>query len=549
MKGAKMARTSLMRALQRIAGEHRAASALGMSVEECRERSSGGGFSRRDFMKRTGALGAGVAAGGLALSSARPAFAAGGSPRIAVIGGGIAGLVAAYTLQGAGYASTVYESSGRIGGRMHSDWQEFGSGYWASGQQAELCGELIDTNHKLILSLAQTFKLTTVDLLQAQPNGTTDTYYVNGALYSYAQASNDFQPVHNTLQSQVQATGYPTQYNSYTAAGQTFDNMTVHDWINTYVPGGLSSNMGALLNAAYNEEYGAETTGQSSLNLIYLLGYNAKPGNWAVYGKSDERYHIVGGNSLLPQAIANALPSGSVQLGYFLNAIVANTDGTVTLTFANGKSVTADYVILSLPFAVLRTIDYSKAGFDALKTTAITQYGAGKNAKLNMQFNSRIWNNTASDGSLYTDLPVQSGWEVSRGQSGPQGLWVAYPGANVAASWGQSKPYSTAATNSNVTKIAGQVLTQLEAVYPGITAQWTGKAMLSTPFTDPNLLLAYSYYKPGQYTTFSGYEKVPMGNIHFAGEHCSINFQGYMEGGAEEGQRAANEVISAITGK
>lgn len=169
---------------------------------------------------------------------------------------------------------------------MHSDWQEFGSGYWASGQQAELCGELIDTNHKLILSLAQTFKLTTVGLLQAQPNGTTDTYYVNGAVYSYAQASSDFQPVHNTLQSQVQATGYPAQYNSYTAAGQAFDRMTVHDWINTYVPGDLSSNMGALLNAAYNEEYGAETTGQSSLNLIYLLGYNAKPGNWAVYGKS-----------------------------------------------------------------------------------------------------------------------------------------------------------------------------------------------------------------------------------------------------------------------
>jgi monoamine oxidase len=544
-----------MRALQRIAGEHRAASVLGMGVEEYRERSSGGGFSRRDFMKRTGALGAGVAAGGLALSSARPAFAAtntpqpGSSPRIAIIGGGIAGLVAAYTLRGAGYASTVYESSGRVGGRMHSDWQEFGSGYWAGGQQAELCGELIDTNHKLILSLAQTFKLTTVDMLQAQPNGTTDTYYVNGALYSYAQASNDFQPVHNTLQGQVQATGYPTQYNSYTTAGQMFDRMTVHDWINTYVPGGLSSNMGALLNAAYNEEYGAETTDQASLNLIYLLGYGASPGTWSIYGKSDERYHIVGGNSLLPQAIANALPSGSIQLGYFLNAIVANTDGTVTLTFANGKSVTADYVILSLPFAVLRTIDYSKAGFDALKATAITQYGAGKNAKLDMQFNARIWYNSASDGSLYTDLPVQSGWEVSRGQSGTQGLWVAYPGASVAASWGQSKPYSTAATNSNVTKLAGQVLTQLEAVYPGITAQWTGKAMLSTPFTDPNLLLAYSYYKPGQYTTFSGYEKVPMGNVHFAGEHCSVNFQGYMEGGAQEGQRAANEVISAVTGK
>jgi hypothetical protein len=48
--------------------------------------------------------------------------------------------------------------------------------------------------------------------------------------------------------------------------------------------------------------------------------------------------------------------------------------------FANGQVVTADYVILTLPVAVLRTIDYSKAGFDALKTTAITQYG-GRSAR------------------------------------------------------------------------------------------------------------------------------------------------------------------------
>jgi monoamine oxidase len=35
--------------------------------------------------------------------------------------------------------------------------------------------------------------------------------------------------------------------------------------------------------------------------------------------------------------------------------------------------------------------------------------------------------------------------------------------------------------------------------------------------------------------------------VHFAGEHCSVDFQGYMEGGAEEGQRAADEVIADRT--
>jgi monoamine oxidase len=539
-----MSRTPLMRALQRLAWEHRAATQLGIGVEELREREQTPTVSRREFLKRAGATGAAVAAVG-PLAFARPARAA-AAPRIAIVGGGIAGLAAALTLQDNGISADVYESSGRVGGRMHSDWQEFGHSFWANGQQAELCGELIDSNQKTILQLARRFNLATVDLIGAQPNMTTDTYWISGAQYPYAQASSDFKPVHNTLQGQIQAAGFPTQYNSFTSAGQFFDQMTVYDWITNYVPGGHGSQLGTLLNAAYNEEYGAETTGQSALNLIYLLGYKAGPGTWAIYGASDERYHIAGGNSNLPVAIANALPAGSVHLGSAMTAIALNSDGSISVSFGKGKSITADHVILGMSFAVLRTLNYSQAGFDSLKQTAITQLGSGHNAKLSLQFNSRPWNASGSTGSLYSDQSFQSAWEVTRGQSGTTGILVEYPGANVAQSMGQSSPYSTTATNRKVTTFANQFLSQIEPIFPGITAQWNGKAMLSTPFTDPNLLCSYSYWKPGQYTGFSGYEGVRQGNIHFAGEHCSTSFQGFMEGGASEGVRAANEILADL---
>jgi hypothetical protein len=70
------------------------------------------------------------------------------------------------------------------------------------------------------------------------------------------------------------------------------------------------------------------------------------------------------------------------------------------------------------------------------KQTAITQLGAGINAKLNVQLSSRIWNADASTGSLYTGLPFQSGWDVTRGQPGATGVLVEYPGASVAKSLG-----------------------------------------------------------------------------------------------------------------
>jgi monoamine oxidase len=80
-------------------------------------------------------------------------------------------------------------------------------------------------------------------------------------------------------------------------------------------------------------------------------------------------------------------------------------------------------------------------------------------------------------------------------------------------------------------------------VLPGISARWNSQTILSTTCLDPNLLCSYSYWRVGQYTAFSGYEGAQQGPIHFAGEHCSQDFQGYMEGGAAEGIRAAHEIL------
>jgi monoamine oxidase len=42
----------------------------------------------------------------------------------------------------------------------------------------------------------------------------------------------------------------------------------------------------------------------------------------------------------------------------------------------------------------------------------------------------------------------------------------------------------------------------------------------------------------------AGVEGEPEGNCHFAGEHTSVDFQGYLNGAVESGQRAAQELLS-----
>src|SRR5438067_5138796 len=312
-----MARTPLMRHLQQLAHDHRLAGQGGIPLAAVREGREG--ITRRQFVKGGAAGAAGLALAG-PWSLAQAAFAA--SPRIGIIGAGISGLTAALTLQDAGFSSTVYESSSRIGGRMHSDTSNWG------GQTSEWCGELIDQGHKTILHLAQRSGLATVNLLAGGLNGCEDTYYFFGRYYEKSQADNDFQPVHNALQRDAQAASYPTTYLINTPGGIALDNISAYEWINRNVPGGHGSPMGQLLDVAYNIEYGAETKDQSSLNLVYLLGYNEKPGNFAIFGASNEKYHIEKGNQQLPEMIAANLAQPVVR-GWQMLAIAFNRHDSI----------------------------------------------------------------------------------------------------------------------------------------------------------------------------------------------------------------------------
>jgi len=306
--------------------------------------------------------------------------------------------------------------------------------------------------------------------------------------------------------------------------------------------GGIRSPVGTILDVAFASEYGADTADLSALNLTDLLD---RP----QFGMPSARqYHIAGGNEQLPLRIAELLAPGVLALGWRLVALARRSDESVGLTFATPegtREVNADHVILALPFAVLRTLDYKRAGFDVLKHRTIQEVGRGRNAKLHMQFRRRVWTAPGpwglANGAAVTDLGYQTMYEVSRGQAGATGTLVNYRGGAVADRLRPSSPYTTGSTLGLAAE-GRWLLANLDRVWPGVADAWNGKIALSAPALDPNLGCSYSYWRVGQYHTVRGYERIRQRNIHFAGEHCSIEFQGYMEGAAAEGIRAANEV-------
>jgi monoamine oxidase len=537
-----MARTPLMQFLKALSSDVDRCQARDISVSELLAERLAAAPSRREVV-----VGAAAAATGAAFPGA--ALAAPSKARIAIVGAGIAGLNAALTLQDAGVASTVYEASNRIGGRMFS-----ATSIWADNQVSEWCGELIDSTHETIIGLARRFGLP-LDDYAGNPS-LRDTYRILGRHYTVEQTYEDWRHgVQQAIAKDLEAAGETTTYDKFTPEGQKLDQMSVAEWIDSRVPGGRKSPIGALLDVAYAIEYGADTTDQSALNIVYLLGANkqTEAGNgFNVFGASDERYHIRGGNQQLPARIAKHLRT-PVQLGMRMTSIARNGDGTYALGFDGHSSVTADLVILSLPFAVLRKIDTSGAGFDARKNTAIQELGRGQSGKLQLQFTSRYWRDPGpwpgrGNGLSYTDEGYQNTWEVSRRQFGASGILNNYTGGSATVAKAKQTPFATAA-DANVQQDAKAFLGGLENVFPGGTAKWNGRAASSLPALDPNLGASYSYWRVGQYTSFAGYEKARQGNIFFAGEHCSLDYQGFMEGGAAEGARAAKEILEQLRGK
>jgi monoamine oxidase len=331
--------------------------------------------------------------------------------------------------------------------------------------------------------------------------------------------------------------------------------MSAAEWIESRVAGGRKSPMGALIDVAYATEYGADTTDQSALNILYLLDGNNQTaaGNaLEVHGASDERFHIRGGNQQLPARIAKHLRN-PVQIGKRLTSIARQGDGTYSLAFSGEPAVTADLVVLAIPFAVLRNLDFGGAGFDALKTKAIQELGRGQNGKLQLQFTSRYWREPGrwpgrANGASYTDKTLQSTWEVTRRQAGAAGILNNYTGGGATLGKTARRPFATTADPAAQAD-AKAFLRDLEDVFPGGTAKWNSRASSSLPALDANFGASYSYWRVGQYTTIRGYEGMRQGNVFFAGEHTSLEYQGYMEGGAAEGARAAKEILSQLGGR
>lgn len=529
------------------------ARAAGCGIDEADEIAADrldGSLSRRAAL-----TGAGSAALGLAIPAAhaRPAERAtsgGHSPRVVIIGSGLAGLGCAYRLwRRHGIRSEVYEyNSARPGGRLYTL-----HGFFEAGQYTEQHAELISSEHTAVRSLAGSFGLTLDNVLDYPPHThAADTRLrFGGRFWSQADLNAQWHDwAWRLFRDAIGKAPWPTLYNRATHWGRRWDQQPATAWIEENVRGGLESDFGRLCESILLDEYGGPVAEQSALNLIYLLGYydssasGLQPRSAPELSGTDEKWHIRGGNDQLVSGLVRRLPAGTIRLGHRLVALRPRGHGRYTCTFAAGhgtRQVHADHVVLALPFTKLREVDLRRIELPARQRRAIQREPLGSNSKIQLQFSRRVWNADGWTGNLYTGGIVQGAWETTIDQRGTPGIMIALPGGAVGADIGRRYRLRTYAGPAPA-DMAADFLADFETNFPGATAAFNGKAYYTWSTGDPHIGGAYSYLKTGQYTAFNGIQGRRHENLHFAGEHTSVNFQGYLEGALRSGYRCAAEI-------
>ncbi len=478
--------------------------------------------SRRNFIKNTGLL----ATSGLLLPSFSKAFANdfNAHKTIAIIGGGIAGLNAAYQLKKQGINATVYEAANRTGGRMFTIRNTFGDGI-----TTDLGGEFVDTNHQDILDLAKEFNVDFYDLRKDDLiNG---SFYFEGKHYTNKELKTAIKPFVAKISKDVKSLPDIINYTT----GHLFKHLDQQS-VTTYLTNlGISGWLLNFLCLIITHEYGMEASEQSAINFLIMFT-DPDEEVYDLFGPEHEVLKIKGGSQALTNKLHHHLKN-QVRLNYTLTKI-SQTNNKYNLVFKNKtvtQHITADYVILAIPFSILRSIDID-VSLPPEKLNCISQLGYGNSSKFIMGFNTKPWRTAKKTGQTYTNLSFGCAWDSSRMQSETAGSLTVFGGGNMVKHLCETPALA----------LSNQYLNDLEIIYPNSKNAYNQKNVKFCWPQNPHSKAAYSSFKTGQWSTLAGWEIAPVGNLFFAGEHCSLDFQGYMNGAAETGRIAAQNIIQII---
>ena len=447
--------------------------------------------------------------------------------RVAIIGGGLAGLNALRLLRGSKIDARLYEARGRLGGRV----------FTARGGPlpADDGGQFINSDHVEMLAASRRHGLGLIN--RGASEGKT-LVVAGGKLVTEAELARDLEDIAAIIAADAKKLDA-----DYAGAAPELDALSVAQYLDLHAEALPKPYVRALLEATIRTEFGQEPGDASALELIFNLPV-ADGKHVELIGSSDEQFVLAGGSGMLVDAMARGMGQW-IETGHALQRIERTPTG-IRLRFANGRSVEAERAIVTVPAPLLRTIDFGGI-LSPLWHEYATEIGVGRNEKLNAAYQGRPWRQTMGlAGDVWPlDGPFAEAWDATTVQ-GETGLMT----------WFMGGAQCDAVDAPDLAEVRRNFEDAAAPAIPALGESASGWQRRTNWSRDPYARGAYSCFRPGQLTRFAELmwveEKgaaiqIPAaGSLVFAGEHLSDAFPGYMEGGLQTGRLAAQTVAAAL---
>jgi monoamine oxidase len=474
---------------------------------------------------------------------------------VAVVGGGLAGLMAARELARRGVKVTLFEARNQLGGRVRSNTT------FSKGRITEEGAELIGSFHTTWLALARKYKLAMISRMDEhlyereglhekldldRPLSMTEIWDLEQQTKTRVLAR------FSDAASKIKDASKPWEQPEL----RKFDNISVAEVLEKKYKvdrnGPIWKQLEFLL--VNNEVAPLEQMNFLGLLCKVRAAQDVKFRSDGPYAKlmrywnELEIFRCADGCQKLATEIAKEIQN-SYGATVLLNTAVTQIDLSaqgVTLNYRQGVPgqtlvpwvpgvFAADYVILAIPPSVWGGVRVKANGKEAQPENYIGPQGMGPAVKYFTDVKERFWieKNTAPSGG---SLKLGQVWEGTDNQTrvGNQGIVLSVFAGPILKGGNVPAP--------------ADFDPELKRLYPGYAGNVNNTLFTNWP-KEPFIMTGYAAPSIGQIFKIGDKLTKPyQGRLFFAGEHTQMDFFGYMEGALRSGERAARNLIQQACG-